>query len=64
MEVAQLLHLGRVRAVAVRARRLDHRRQALDRRVREEHAEPLADLALERRSRAGRGSSRAAPPRR
>ena len=61
VQVAQLLHLGGIGAVAVRAGRLDHRRQALDGRVREERAQPLAELALERRSRAGRGSSRAAP---
>ena len=59
VQVLEALHLGRVRAVSVRARRLQDRRQPLNGGVREERAEPLAQLALERRSRAGRGWSRA-----
>ena len=64
VQVAQLLHLGRVRPVAVRPRRLHHGRQALDapgargRRRAARRARPRA------RSRAGRGSSRAARRRR
>ena len=47
VQVAQLLDLGRVGAVAVRTRRLHHGRQLLQRGMREERAEPLAELALE-----------------
>ena len=46
MEVSQLLHLGRVRAVAVRAGDLEQRRQALERRMGEEDGQAVADLAL------------------
>ena len=64
VQLAQLRHLRCVRAVVVGAGNLQHRGQSLKLRVREEDAEPLAHQALERRSRAGRGSSRAAPARR
>ena len=44
MELAELAHLAGVRTMVVRARNLHHRRELLERRVREERAEAFAHL--------------------